>query len=156
MQETERKFLVDELKWNPAESGTKIIQGYLSEDPERTVRVRIYGERAFLAIKGITTGFTRDEFEYQIPLVDAEQLMKLAIYEPVEKIRYKQKENGFIWEIDVFRGKNNGLILAEIELENELVEIEIPHWIKKEVTGEKQFYNLMLAKNPFTNWENKI
>lgn len=152
MQETERKFLVDKMKWNPTESGTKIIQGYLSDDPERTVRVRIYGEQAFISIKGITTGFTRDEFEYQIPLDEAKQLIKLSIYEPVEKIRYEQKENGFIWEIDVFKGKNNGLIVAEIELEHELIDIEIPQWVQKEVTDEKRFYNLMLAKNPFTNW----
>jgi adenylate cyclase len=144
--------LVDKLKWNPVKSGTKIIQGYLSDDPERTVRVRIYGERAFLTIKGKTTGFTRDEFEYEIPLFEAEQLMKLAIYKPVEKIRYELEENGFLWEVDVFKGQNNGLIVAEVELENESVEIEIPNWVQKEVTGDKRFYNLMLSKNPYTKW----
>ena len=152
MHEIERKFLVDEKKWNPSDKGTRIQQGYLSADPERTVRVRISEDKAFLTIKGKPEGIKRRELEYGIPVHDAEVLIKMAINSVVEKTRYKEDYHGFTWEIDVFEGENKGLILAEIELEEEHQEFEKPDWAEADVSDDKRYYNLYLSKNPYQAW----
>lgn len=152
MVEIERKFLVDTKKWQPSEIGIEIKQGYLSTDPERTVRVRLAGNRSFLTIKGKTVGITRTELEYEIPVKEAEVLFKLCIYHPVEKIRYLEQVGGLIWEIDVFEGQNKGLVIAEVELESEKQKFLTPEWIKNEVSGDLRFYNSSLSKKPFSIW----
>lgn len=153
MKETERKFLVDQNKWKPKTEAKFIKQGYLTDDPKRSVRIRIYGEKAFLTIKGETKGITRDEFEYEIPVNDAKALMKMRVTEPIEKKRYKENVNGWEWEIDVFEGKNKGLVMAEIELDDESQKFDLPYWVRDEVTGDKRYFNLWLSKNPFVNWK---
>jgi len=153
MKETERKFLVDQNKWKPKTEAKFIKQGYLTDDPKRSVRIRIYGEKAFLTIKGETKGITRDEFEYEIPVNDAKALMKMRVTEPIEKKRYKENVNGWEWEIDVFEGKNKGLVMAEIELDDESQKFDLPYWVRDEVTGDKRYFNLWLSKNPFVSWE---
>ncbi len=152
MQEIERKFLVDTKKWRPSGKGTKYIQGYLSDDPERIVRVRIAEEKAYLTIKGKVEGISRTEIEYEIPKNDAEVLMRMVLNNPVEKTRYKESVGGFTWEIDVFEGRNKGLFLAEIELENENQDFKLPDWAGTEVSHDKRFYNSHLSKKPYKDW----
>lgn len=152
MQEIERKFLVDIEKWNPQGKGIKITQGYLSVDSERTVRVRIANEKSFLTIKGKSIGISRTELEYEIPLDDAGILMQMCLDIPIEKIRYKDKVNGLLWEVDAFEGENRGLVLAEIELENEEQEVELPAWILEEVSHDHRFFNSWLSKHPYSSW----
>lgn len=152
MIEIERKFLVSPKKWTPSSKGIKLKQGYLAADHERTVRIRVSDEKSFLTIKGSTVGFKRDEFEYEIPNNDGEELLKMCVNTIVKKIRYKEKIGDFVWEIDVFEGENKGLVLAEVELENENQEIEIPDWAEKEVSGDFRFYNSYLAERPFSTW----
>ena len=156
MVEIERKFLVSEDKWEPQGKGLKIIQGYLSAEPERTVRIRIAGDKSFLTIKGKPEGIKRIEFEYEIPKNEGGLLLKMSLDYPLEKIRYEEKFGGLIWEIDVFSGKNEGLILAEVELTSEDQEILIPDWVLKEVSGDIRYFNSFLALNPYSNWKNKI
>jgi adenylate cyclase len=152
MIEIERKFLVDSEKWHPTGKGIKMKQGYLSIDPERTVRVRLAGKYSFLTIKGKLTGFSRTEMEYEIPLADAEILIDLCLDFPVEKTRYVENIDGFDWEIDVFEGKNKGLIIAEIELDNENQKFNFPEWIVKEVSNDLRYFNSALSKNPYSAW----
>lgn len=153
MYEIERKFLVDCKKWNPSDKGKKMKQGYLSVDPERTVRVRISGDDAFLTIKGKSVGIKRTELEYKIPTKEAEILMGMCLDFPVEKTRYYEKRDDVIWEIDIFEGENRGLILAEVELKHENQHINIPHWIEKEVSEDYRYFNSWLSQNPFSKWE---
>ena len=150
--EIERKFLVDTRKWNPTDKGTRLVQAYLSIDPNPTVRVRIAGEKAFLTIKGRSKTVSRPEFEYEIPVDDAQQMMKLAISNPVEKIRYKIMHENFLWEVDVFLGKNDGLVIAELELESENQTFPRPDWLLNEVSGDQRYYNSYLSKHPFLEW----
>lgn len=152
MQEIERKFLIDKKRWKPKDKGHKIVQGYLSADPERVVRVRISDDKAFITIKGKPTGIVRTELEYEIPKNEAEVLMKMCLNSVVEKIRYKEQIGDLIWEIDIFEGKNKGLILAEVELESENQSIDLPDWATHEVSGETRYFNLWLSINPFINW----
>jgi len=152
MQEIERKFLVDFKKWKPKDGGVKIEQGYLSLDPDRTVRVRIAGENAYLTIKGKTEGITRTELEYKIPANEANVLMGLCLEVPIEKTRFKEHLNGQTWEIDVFEGANRGLVLAEVELEDENQKVDLPHWIAQEVSGDHRYYNAWLASHPYSEW----
>jgi len=152
MQEIERKFLVDKNRWIPSELGKELKQGYLSVDPERTVRVRIAGDKAYLTIKGKSKGISRTEMEYEIPLADAEILLTMCLEFVVEKTRYVEKRDGLIWEIDVFHGKNSGLLMAEVELENENQYIEIPDWVEKEVSEDYRYFNSWLSQNPFLLW----
>lgn len=154
--EIERKFLVNTEKLKNELEGTFLSQAYLTEDPARTVRVRIAGDQAFLTIKGPTNGITRKEFEYSIPVEDARDMMHLSIFPPVEKTRYKITFEGNLWELDIFHGKNEGLIMAEVELLSENQEIILPVWIGKEVSGDHRYFNSYLAKCPFRSWdENK-
>lgn len=154
--EIERKFLVDLSKWAPADLGTRMIQAYLGLNPYPTVRIRIAGEKAFLTIKGRSQTISRPEFEYEIPLEDAHEMLNLAISNPVEKVRYKVIFEGQLWEVDVFSGKNSGLVVAEIELKSEDQEILKPDWILDEVTYDARFYNSYLSVCPFSEWENKM
>lgn len=152
MQEIERKFLVDSKKWTPIGVGIDMKQGYLSVDPERTVRVRIAGEKAFLTIKGKLIGISRTEMEYEIPVDEAEVLLLMCLNLIVEKTRYLEKKQNVVWEIDVFHGNNAGLFLAEVELENEKQHVEMPEWIEKEVSYDFRYFNSWLSQNPFQTW----
>ena len=151
-KEIERKFLVNQKAWTKQGDALAITQGYISVDPERTVRVRIIGSEAYLTIKGKTSGITRDEFEYPIPLADAMDLLKMTIYPPLEKIRHHVNFEGKLWEVDEFLGANSGLMIAEIELLNENEALTKPTWIAEEVSGNKQYYNSSLVKYPFNEW----
>lgn len=151
--EIERKFLVHGDGWRqPSERQTRFSQGYLSRDPVRTVRVRIAGERAFLTIKGATTGATRAEFEYEVPLADAQALLAMCDGPVVEKIRHLCPYEGMTWEVDEFLGANAGLVVAEIELESEGQVFGKPAWLGVEVTGDARYVNANLAVRPFTSW----
>ena len=152
MIEIERKFLVSEKNWNPSKKGTILKQGYLAVDRERTVRIRVSEQKAFLTIKGKTVGIKRAEFEYEIPKNEGEQLLKMCVNSIVEKTRYIEKIGDLVWEIDVFEGENKGLVLAEVELEDENQEIEIPEWVEKEVSDDSRFYNSCLSSKPFSTW----
>lgn len=152
MQEIERKFLIKEKIWKPAGNGIKIIQGYLSLEPGRIVRVRIADEKAFLTIKGKVTGIVRTEMEYEIPKTDAEVLMKMCLNAVVEKTRYKENIGNLVWEIDVFEGENKGLIMAEVELQDENQTINLPAWIDIEVSYDKRYFNSWLTQHPYSKW----
>ena len=153
-QEIERKFLVIGEFRSLANISYRIAQGYLSSDPERTVRIRIKGDRAFITIKGKSTesGLTRYEWEKEIPIHDAHELLKLCQPCKIEKIRYEVIFEHQTFEVDEFFGSNRGLILAELELENENTVYVTPPWIGKEVTGDPHYYNAYLCKNPFSKW----
>lgn len=155
MIEIERKFLVRSMQFvDKSVSSTKIIQGFLNTDPERTVRIRIKGEKGFLTVKGKSndTGTTRFEWETEIAHSDAEMLLQLCEKGVLEKTRYFVPFEGHNFEVDVFDGDNKGLILAEIELtiENEL--FQKPNWLGEEVTGDIKYYNSQLSKQPFNTW----
>lgn len=154
--EIERKFLVDTAKWEPTVRGIRLVQAYLSIDPQPTVRIRIAGEKAFLTIKGRTETISRPEFEYEIPMGDAQEMLKMAISNPVEKTRYEMMHEGFLWEVDVFAAKNEGLVLAEIELISENQAFPLPDWILSEVSGDRRYYNSHLSTYPFQDWDNKM
>ncbi|NQY28830.1 MAG: CYTH domain-containing protein [Flavobacteriaceae bacterium] len=155
MIEIERKFLVasDEYKVRSYKS-TRITQGFLSTDPERTVRVRIKGNQGFLTIKGKsnTSGTSRFEWEKEIDLEEAEGLLKLCQKGIIDKVRYEVKSNAHIYEIDEFFGSNEGLVIAEIELNSENEAFEKPNWLGVEVTGENKYYNSQLSTMPFCKW----
>ena len=141
-KEIERKYLVKDLSYREmAESHVRIEQGYLCREPERTVRVRIKGERGFLTIKGITRGFTRDEFEYEIPLADAEKMLAMCQGRIVKKIRWNVPYKGYHWEVDEFEGLETPLTVAEIELPSAETEFSEPPFIGMEVTGDPRYYN---------------
>ncbi len=151
--EIERKFLVGGDGWRrQAASQTRFSQGYLSRDPARTVRVRIAGDAAFLTIKGATTGATRAEFEYAVPLADAQQLLAMCDGPVVEKVRHLCTVGGMTWEVDEFLGANAGLVVAEIELDAEGQAFARPAWLGAEVTGDARYVNANLAVRPFTSW----
>ena len=153
-QEIERKFLLKNDSWKvEADNGIEIKQGYLSSVIERTVRVRIIGERGILTVKGKTENLTREEFEYEIPLKDAISLLELCERPIIEKKRYFIKRVNLTWEIDVFEGENKGLKVAEVELDSETQDYDLPVWLGKEVSYESKYYNAALITNPFKNWE---
>ena len=149
--EIERKFLVHGEEWRQG-TPTRLRQGYLNRDKERTVRVRIAGSRAYLTIKGLTKGFSRPEFEYQIPLGDAEALLTLCDGPPLEKNRYTVKHAGAVWEIDEFLGTNAGLVIAEIELKDERQTFQPPSWLSTEVTHDPRYLNSNLTAVPYSTW----
>ena len=151
--EIERKFLLIGDSWRSLATGTKYRQGYLNSTKERVVRVRTIDDDGFLTIKGITTGATRVEYEYKIPKKDATEMLDELCEKPIiEKNRYKIDFAGFTWEVDEFYGENQGLIVAEIELENEEQPFEKPEWIGDEVTGDPKYFNSNLIVNPYTKW----
>lgn len=151
--EIERKFLVDLTKWSPDDQGTKMIQAYLGIAPHPTVRIRLAGEKAFLTIKGRSKSIARPEFEYEVPVQDAVELFKLAISYPVEKTRYEVMYEGFLWEVDIFSGKNSGLVMAEIELDSIDQDFPRPEWLLDEVSHDMRYYNSYLSGRPFQEWD---
>ncbi len=154
-QEIERKFLVKGDFKSQVSKATKIVQGYLSSTPERAVRVRIKGDKGFLTIKGIgnESGTSRYEWEREISLVDATDLLKICEPGAIDKTRYIVKAGNHTFEVDEFYGDNNGLTVAEVELKSEDEQFEKPDWLGEEVTGDVKYYNSMLMKNPYKNWE---
>jgi adenylate cyclase len=151
-REIERKFLVANDAWRLSATGTFYRQGYLNTDPTRVVRVRTMGDKAVLTVKGAVVGATCPEFEYDIPLQDAKQLLDLCEPPLIEKTRYKIDNEGLVWEVDEFHGVNDGLVMAECELESENQEIEKPPWIGVEVTGDPSYYNSNLTLRPYSTW----
>lgn len=153
VQEIERKFLVTSDHWRQNAAGIRVRQGFLSTKPSRTVRVRVAGDRGTLTIKGKTVGATRDEFEYDIPCEQAEQLLDTLCLRPlIEKVRYLVREGAHTWEVDVFEGENAGLVVAEIELQREDEVFERPGWLGREVTDDPRYFNANLVRNPYRTW----
>lgn len=150
--EIERKFLVTNNKWKQGLTPTIFKQAYLNSDAERTVRIRIAGDKAWLTIKSKTIDISREEFEYEIPVNEAEQLLTLCETDALEKNRYFLKSGKLTWEIDEFLGANTGLIVAEIELSDEHQQFEKPTWLGEEVSGDKRYFNSLLTITPFTQW----
>jgi CYTH domain-containing protein len=151
--EIERKFLVTDDSWRDGSPGVRMAQGYLSLAPERAVRVRLAGENAWLTVKGRTEGISRAEFEYAIPPGDARDLLAMCLPSVIEKTRYRVPVCGRVWEIDVFHGANEGLVLAEVELEDESARLELPSWTGEEVSADPRYFNACLAARPFRTWE---
>ena len=149
--EIERKFLVVGDDWRRAPP-VAYAQGYLNRDKQRTVRVRVVEDRAWLTIKGASAGATRAEFEYPIPVADAEQLLALCDGPLVRKLRRVVVHAGATWEIDEFQGENAGLVVAEIELASEDQAFEAPPWLGAEVTHDPRYFNSNLAAAPFSTW----
>ncbi len=151
--EIERKFLLKGDAWRSLTVGTKYRQGYLNSTKERVVRVRTIDDKGFLTIKGITTGATRVEYEYEIPNTEATAMLDDLCEKPlIEKNRYKIDFDGLVWEVDEFFGENQGLIVAEVELKSEDQHFEKPEWIGDEVTGDPRYFNSNLILNPFAKW----
>ena len=155
MEEIERKFLVKSTDFiKESIVNNRIVQGYLNSNPDRTVRVRIKGNKGFLTIKGKgnESGTTRFEWEKEIALFEAEALLQLCESGIIDKIRYEIPIGKHTFEVDVFSGENQGLIIAEIELSTENEQFEKPNWLGKEVTGDKKYYNSYLSEHPFCTW----
>ncbi len=155
-QEIERKFLVknDDFKKESFKE-TKIVQGFLSTVPERTVRIRIKGDKGFITVKGIgnESGTSRYEWEREISVEDATDLLKISEPGVIDKTRYNVKSGGHTFEVDEFYGENNGLTVAEVELSSEDENFIKPEWLGEEVTGQVKYYNSMLMKNPYKDWK---
>jgi adenylate cyclase len=152
-KEIEKKFLVDIEKWNRQGKKEHLIQGYLSTQKERVVRIRLAGNQAFITIKGEKQGISRDEYEYSIPLEDAQRILYDLCERPlIEKYRYQIEYHGQIWIVDEFLGVNQGLIVAEIELETETQEIYFPDWVGTEVTDDHKYSNAYLVRHPYSDW----
>lgn len=152
--EIERKYLIDLEKISPLENGIRIKQGYLSTDKNAVVRVRVKNDKAYLTIKGSNSGIARLEFEYEIPLDEANEMLEKLCQKPViDKTRYLINHENHTWEVDVFYGDNEGLVVAEVELSSEDEHINLPIWIKEEVSHDDRYFNSNLMKLPFKDWE---
>lgn len=149
--EIERKFLVTNEDWK---TGSPVLfrQGYLNRDKHRTVRIRIAGDEALITVKGLTVGMRRAEYEYPIPVSDAKDMLDLCEGPLIEKKRWLIKVGKSSWEIDEFMGDNLGLVIAEIELDDESQTFELPSWAGKEVTHDERYYNSNLSMTPFNSW----
>ena len=154
-QEIEKKFLVAGEFKESAKKATRITQGYLSSVPERTVRVRVKGDKGYITVKGIgnDSGASRFEWEKEIPVEDVRDLLKICEPGVIDKTRYLVDCDGHTFEVDEFYGDNEGLVVAEVELSDENEEFTRPSWLGEEVTGDKKYYNSMLMKNPYKNWK---
>jgi CYTH domain-containing protein len=152
--EIERKFLIAGDAWRAqcTGPGRRIAQGYLCTSPEKSVRVRLSGDDGTLTVKGSRTGITRLEFQYSIPAAHAARLLELCELPPIDKTRHIVHHAGMKWEIDVFHGENDGLLIAEVELEREDQPLEIPGWAGAEVSDDPRYYNSSLARHPFKSW----
>lgn len=151
--EIERKFMVTGDSWRAGASGTFYRQGYLCLDTARTVRVRLAGSRGFLTVKGASSGCSRSEYEYPLPVADAAQMLDELCLKPlIEKERYKVVYAGMTWDIDVFSDVNAGLVLAEVELEDPQQQIELPPWAGREVTSDPRYFNAYLVQYPYATW----
>ncbi|MEO5643408.1 MAG: CYTH domain-containing protein [Bacteroidia bacterium] len=152
--EIEHKYLVKAERWKQV-TPFKIVpirQAYLSKDPEKTIRIRVAGDKGFITIKGKSVGASRPEYEYEIPLAEAEELIKNFCNNLIEKTRHYVLYENKTWEVDIFEGLNSGLIIAEIELNAENEEYSKPDWIDHDVTTDKKYANSNLTVNPFTTW----
>lgn len=154
-QEIERKFLVKNTAYKALSKGIHYHQGYIPTVNGTTVRIRIAGEQGFLTLKTRTVGISREEFEYEIPIAEAKEMLQLLCAAPtIEKYRYRiEAGNGLQWEVDEFKGENEGLVIAEIELPTENTPFEKPDWIGDEVTGNHRYYNSSLCKFPYSLWK---
>lgn len=152
--EIERKFLVAGEAWRDGAEAVPYAQGYLSRGTGRTVRVRLAGTKGFLTVKGPVNGISRDEFEYSIPAEDALSMLRLCDGPIIEKRRYRITHAGHLWEVDEFRGDNEGLIVAEVELSSEADTPSLPPWVGREVTGDPRYYNSNLTVHPYREWKN--
>ncbi len=151
--EIERKFLIDTDKLPPLTNSYTIKQGYIQTVDHTTVRVRIRDQDAFLTIKGKSVGASRLEFEYPIPLQDANDMLDaLCQSSVIEKTRYLVEYEGHTWEVDIFKGSNKGLVVAEVELDSEEEVFTLPNWVTKEVTDDIRYFNSNLVDNPYLNW----
>lgn len=151
-KEIERKFLVKETRFLRDLRGEEMVQAYLLSDADATIRLRIVESSAWLTVKGRTHGMTRHEYEYSIPLSDAREMLSLCEPGKIEKRRYRIAHGLHVWDVDVFSGENEGLVVAEVELRNEKEKPEIPPWAGEEVTGDARYYNSSLSKKPFSSW----
>lgn len=152
-KEIERKFLVKGDSWRRLGEGSVYSQGYISTQKAATVRVRIVGTQGYLTIKGPSVNYSRSEFEYSIPVEDAQEILNTLCDRPfIEKTRYRVKSGNLTWEIDEFEGVNKGLIVAEVELSDENQQIELPSWIGEEVSHDSKYFNSNLVKHPFSQW----
>jgi adenylate cyclase len=152
-EEIERKFLVDDMTWRASAQGIRFRQGFLSTIPERTVRIRVAGPKAWITVKGKTVGARRAEFEYEVPAADAEEMLDTLCMRPlIEKVRYRLTFALHTWEIDVFEDENAGLVIAEIELRSEDEIFEKPAWLGSEVTDDPRYFNSNLVAHPYCNW----
>lgn len=151
--EIERKFLVQGDDWREGATGVRYVQGYLNRDKARTVRVRIAGTQGFLTIKGESVGATRAEFEYPVPVEDAQALLALCEGPCIDKTRYRIPLDGRVWEVDVFAGDNAGLVVAEIELPSEDAPFTRPPWLGAEVTHDARYFNSNLSRQPYGRWD---
>lgn len=159
--ETERKFLVNSDAWRTDETGAQRVgipykQGYIISSKERTVRIRIADGKGIITIKGLAPEgvLGRAEYEYEIPLTDAEELFeRICLPEKIEKTRYKIPFGAHVWEVDVFHGTNEGLIVAEVELQSEDEQPEIPDWVGEEVSHDPRYFNAKLTEEPFSTWK---
>jgi len=152
-KEIERKFLVKGNEWREQAKGKRYRQGYLSTVKERTVRIRTVGEQGYITIKGITVGASRSEYEYEIPVSDANEMIDRLCERPIiEKTRYRIPQGNIAWEVDEFAGDNTGLIVAEVELKDENQTVDFPDWIGKEVTNDPRYFNANLVAHPYTKW----
>lgn len=150
--EIERKFLVQSAPFKSWGAGTQIKQGYLARGQQVTARVRTYGDQAFITIKGKTVGISRQEFEYEIPVQEAEALLLLCEGGIISKQRWKIKQGEHIWEVDRFEGDNAGLVVAEIELGSEDESFDKPSWIGAEVSDDPRYFNGALSRMPYKSW----
>ena len=154
--EIERRFLLANDDWRQQASAPKTLkQGYLSVEKERTIRVRIVGDKAWLTLKGYISDVSRSEFEYEIPLAHAETMMETMCPFKMEKRRYEVKHGGFVFEIDEYSGDNAPLIVAEIELPSEDAAFAKPHWLGREITSEGKFTNAYLSRHPYSQWRER-
>lgn len=152
-QEIERKFLIDLAKLGVLEHGQSIRQGYVKTGDKTVVRARVKGGEGFITLKGENRGATRTEFEYPIPVEEATAIINELCSGPaIDKTRYVVENGRHTWEIDIFHGENEGLVVAEVELEAETEIVEMPSWVTKEVTGDVRYYNSNLLEHPFSHW----
>lgn len=153
--EIERKYLVDHEKWllTAKPAGISYLQGYLSIDEDKIIRVRVAGDKGFLTIKGKPATISHPEFEYPIPAEEARDILRLFTNRLVEKVRIRIQAGELVWEVDEFHGANEGLIMAEIELDSEDGLFEKPAWVGEEVTADERYYNAYLSQNPYKNWK---
>jgi len=152
-QEIERKFLVTGTAWRGLAEPVAYRQGYIANAGGRTVRVRKAGDKGYLTIKGPSQGAARAEFEYEIPVEDADAMLDtLCEGSLIEKTRRKIPAGALVWEVDEFAGDNAGLTIAEVELEDEAQEVPLPDWVGEEVTGNPRYYNANLVKHPYKDW----
>jgi adenylate cyclase len=153
--EIERKFLVNREIWSQVEKPDRTFyrQGYILNEKEKNIRVRVSHKQGFITIKGGSKGISRKEYEYEIPLEDAHELIANFAEALVEKTRYRVRHGGLLWEVDEFSGENEGLLMAEVELTSETEQVDIPDWVTEEVTGDERYYNSYLVRFPFKNWK---